>query len=54
MAGYRLMVKVGKRWHVGKVEYREEAEAKKQMEKIVALGHDPKKIKVAPQSEIFE
>lgn len=51
--GYRLQIKMGRKWRHGLVAYQTEQEAQARLEELVQLGHPKKNIRVQPEIEIF-
>lgn len=50
---YRLTVKIRGRWRVGIKSYGTLAEAEQARKRIIALGNNPKNVRVKPEEEIF-
>lgn len=51
--GFRLKVKMGRKWHHGLVVYKTEAEATARMNELILLGHKANAIKIQNETEIF-
>jgi len=51
--GYRLRVKMGKKWYHGKVKYGSKVEAETRMLELIKLGQPKKDIKIEHESQIF-
>lgn len=51
--GYRLKVKIDKKWYHGKVKYNNKIDAQNRMKELIILGHPAKEIKIEHESEIF-